>query len=485
MLLSISAQPTTPTGLSHSVALDGSSILLSWDDNADEDGYILRHTWIVDDPEGPNPQPGVFYLDSNITEFEYSLAKEGEKYSFQLSAYNGDGESDYASLVVVSTPRVEVTQSGESMTVTWDKIIGAQMYEVSIGVVTKRNTTGPSIYHTTDNYLFSAANCGYPYRVFVSVIGEDFPQSFINKEPVWIFIDCDIDQDPPLAPTNLKVMYTQKGALLRWDDNSDNEEGFWINKVVQRSGAPSTRGWIHVSASKEEYLDEDVLYGSMYSYTISAYNEGGWSYPSRYMYQHALPGVEVISLDLYDSNNIRIVWIDTIDYIKKEYYLLYWSPEDEDGFFNVDSVSINAEAVNFPSGFCGKNSFYMTSVFSINGKQYESLPSDTVWITITDPSICGITNVDEETPYTFTLHQNYPNPFNPSTSINYNIPSAGHVTLKVYDVLGSKIETLVDDFQEIGNHVVQFDGSSLPSSIYFYTLETQAYRETKKMILVK
>ena len=481
----ISAQPTIPTGFSHSVALDGSIIVLSWDDNTDEDGYILRHNWIVDDPEGPQPQPGIFWLDSNTTEFEYNLARQGEKYSFQLSAYNEDGKSDYTSLIVVSTPRVKVIQSGESMTVTWDNIIGAQMYEVSIDVITKRNTIGPVTYQTTDNYLFSAVNCGYSYRVFVSAIGENLPQTLLNEEPVIIFIDCDSDQNPPLDPTNLKVVYTQKGALLRWNDNSDNEEGFWINKVVERHGAPSMRGWIHVSASQEQYLDEDVVYGSTYSYSISAYNESGWSYPSRYTYRHALPGVKV-SLDLYDSNNIRIVWIDTIDYVKKEYYLLYWSPEDEDEFFNVDSINIDAEAVNFPSGFCGRNYFYVTTIFSVNGKQYESLSSDTVWTTITDPGICGTTDVDdEEVIHQFQLHQNYPNPFNPSTKISYSIPSAGHVSLKVYDILGSEVVTLLDTHQDSGKHQTMFDASFLPSGIYFYILETQAYKQTKKMILVK
>jgi len=98
-----------------------------------------------------------------------------------------------------------------------------------------------------------------------------------------------------------------------------------------------------------------------------------------------------------------------------------------------------------------------------------------------------ITNVKSSTelPKEFTIYQNYPNPFNPSTTIKYSIPKPSNVTLKVYDVLGSEIEALVQKIQTQGSYEVEFDGSELTSGIYFYRLRAGDYVETKKMIVLK
>ena len=83
------------------------------------------------------------------------------------------------------------------------------------------------------------------------------------------------------------------------------------------------------------------------------------------------------------------------------------------------------------------------------------------------------------------LGQNYPNPFNPSTTISYNLTNAGMVTLKVYDILGREIATLVNDQKQPGSYRVTFNGSSLVSGVYFYELRAGSYRDVKKMLLLK
>jgi hypothetical protein len=107
--------------------------------------------------------------------------------------------------------------------------------------------------------------------------------------------------------------------------------------------------------------------------------------------------------------------------------------------------------------------------------------------------IIGIKNISSNVPEKFSLPQNYPNPFNPTTSIKYNIPklSSPHVLggdlvlLKVYNILGKEVATLVNEKQSPGTYEVTFDGSQYPSGIYFYKLETQSYKETKRMVLIK
>jgi hypothetical protein len=86
----------------------------------------------------------------------------------------------------------------------------------------------------------------------------------------------------------------------------------------------------------------------------------------------------------------------------------------------------------------------------------------------------------------FNLGQNYPNPFNSQTTISYVLPEASTVTLKVYDLLGREIATLLDHFnQTAGNQKVSFDAAKLPSGVYLYQLQTERYTETKKMMLIR
>ena len=99
----------------------------------------------------------------------------------------------------------------------------------------------------------------------------------------------------------------------------------------------------------------------------------------------------------------------------------------------------------------------------------------------------GVEKVIELMPSSFKLAQNYPNPFNPSTVINYQLPVSGHVSLKVYDILGREVATLVNEFQQAGSHNSQFSiqNSQLSSGIYFYTIKAGNFIETKKMVLMK
>ncbi|MEJ2493903.1 MAG: T9SS type A sorting domain-containing protein [Ignavibacteriaceae bacterium] len=85
----------------------------------------------------------------------------------------------------------------------------------------------------------------------------------------------------------------------------------------------------------------------------------------------------------------------------------------------------------------------------------------------------------------FALSQNYPNPFNPTTNINFDIGKPSNVKLIIYNILGERITTLVNEFLNTGNYTVRFDGRSLASGVYFYSLETGDYKFYKKMMLLK
>lgn len=192
----------------------------------------------------------------------------------------------------------------------------------------------------------------------------------------------------------------------------------------------------------------------------------------------------------------------------------------EDGGNNWQQI-LNKEATSF---FISGNEIFMTISY-ISGELYRTNSNFTSWATFSEnltsldyltsieshedyifvgggtfPGvsyiprvwrrlISEITSVNENEdlniPSSFSLFQNYPNPFNPNTNISWSSPIIGWQTLKVYDVLGREIETLVDESRPAGNYEINFDGSKLTSGVYFYRFKVGSFVATKKMILMK
>lgn len=188
---------------------------------------------------------------------------------------------------------------------------------------------------------------------------------------------------------------------------------------------------------------------------------------------------------IYSSNNscipndISVQWVevdaeDNIWFSSNLYGITKWN--------EMDCASYNSEN----SGLIGKNVRY----FYID-------ENNTKWISDYGLSLFnenGIVNIEEKIiPKKYQLYQNFPNPFNPMTTIKYSIPnvetlhatSQQNVTLKVYDLLGREIKTLVDGTQIAGNYEVTFDGSNLSSGIYFYRLRVDSFSKLMKMVLIK
>ena len=96
-----------------------------------------------------------------------------------------------------------------------------------------------------------------------------------------------------------------------------------------------------------------------------------------------------------------------------------------------------------------------------------------------------ITEIDNAVPTEFALEQNYPNPFNPSTSIRFSLPLANQVQLKVYNMLGQEVATLLNEFKNAGSYEVSFDAANLPSGVYVYAITAGSFSAVKKMMLLK
>lgn len=126
------------------------------------------------------------------------------------------------------------------------------------------------------------------------------------------------------------------------------------------------------------------------------------------------------------------------------------------------------------------NTYYILEF--VGGTGWEKLFDITLtWTQV----VTGLDNNGNISPIEYNLAQNYPNPFNPTTTINYSVPLAGLVTVKIYDVLGNDIKTLVNKEESAGDHSIQFNGSDLASGVYFYRMSAGNFINTKKFILMK
>ena len=144
----------------------------------------------------------------------------------------------------------------------------------------------------------------------------------------------------------------------------------------------------------------------------------------------------------------------------------------------TDSVFMNTNPFVLPSLKNGTHKVFLNSL------SYIDLPiRQTTGSNVVDNFIRE--NNGNNEPESFSLEQNYPNPFNPATTINYSIASAGKVELKVYDLLGREVMTLVNDFKNAGSHSVLFNALNLSSGVYFYRINSGSFSDVKKMILVK
>ena len=157
----------------------------------------------------------------------------------------------------------------------------------------------------------------------------------------------------------------------------------------------------------------------------------------------------------------------------------YWS--------NVDSTTI-ARTTDGGQTFQKQRktaiSEYISSVYFVNSLTGYAVGGTKIYKT-TNGGVTAISKIQEEIPCSYKLFQNYPNPFNPATNIRYQIQKSSFVNLRVYDLLGREVATLANEKLNAGEYEAAFDGSNLPSGVYFYKLTTGDFTEIKKMLLIK
>ncbi|MCB0724462.1 MAG: SBBP repeat-containing protein [Ignavibacteriae bacterium] len=144
-----------------------------------------------------------------------------------------------------------------------------------------------------------------------------------------------------------------------------------------------------------------------------------------------------------------------------------------------DATSATIDSKAFALGLDAMGNVYVTGVS--NGPTGNEDITTIKYVEV----MTGVTGNTNSTPEGFELKQNYPNPFNPSTKISFSLPNAGMTTLKIYDMAGKEVAQLVNGNMNAGTHEFNFDATGLSSGVYFYTLQSGEFMETKKMNLIK
>jgi len=301
--------------------------------------------------------------------------------------------------------------------------------------------------------------------------------------------------------------------MVAWDSGTDN-----IAEVHTRNVANS-------NALKDQMLDINTLYNI--GLTLQTVNPGTGSSDQAAFWNEGYGAILLIE-DFQDFNDFYHTTNDLVTHFNQPYYLkmsmaafgTLATLANVTGVVPVELASFSASIIQ------GRIMLEWTTVSELNnsGFEIERSVDGSIFVTIgfvegkgttTESNIYSFTDLspftenyiiyyrlkqvdfDGKFSYSktisvefnmledFVLKQNYPNPFNPSTIVEYNIQEAGLVSLKVYDVLGEVVATLVNEEKVVGNHSVTFNAGNLPSGVYFYIIKAGNFISTKKMMLAK
>lgn len=255
--------------------------------------------------------------------------------------------------------------------------------------------------------------------------------------------------------------------------------------IAVDNGTGSRSGWLYTVFADNRNGDCDIFL------TKSTNNGTNWSSPIRVNNDGLANGKiqywPVIAVN--ESGTIAIMFMDTRNTANNQ-TIEAWLARSVDGgvTFTNELISSEPSPTNIPGSnvrfgdyididYVGQNIVPVWTDERLGGNNMEIFSAEI-------SELLGIAS-NNNSPDKFHLGQNYPNPFNPSTVISFSVPKQSYVTLKIYDQLGREIKTLIDDELGAGNFSATFSADNYSSGVYFYTLASDDFRETKKMLLIK
>jgi hypothetical protein len=294
--------------------------------------------------------------------------------------------------------------------------------------------------------------------------------------------------------TNLRLYFNGNKKLLPVPGSTKSGSVYLANKVSNK-------------LTMKEAVDEEFK-GSVFN---SKFKKSGVTFISNPLtYAYKWLGTPVINMQYKSSGNTfcqynfqvfevtpdgKSYFITRLNYTDRNYVkgskrIANFKGQAHSHVFQVGNkikiVLTNLDTTPTDTSFLASNPFVLpvlinsTNYLFLNNYSYINIP-------VIGPPATGpmFADENEEIPIGYSLKQNYPNPFNPVTTIAYTLAASGKVELKVYDILGREVKTLVNEVQQQGPHTVSFNASNLASGVYFYRIESGYFSAIKKMVLVK
>ena len=299
---------------------------------------------------------------------------------------------------------------------------------------------------------------------------------------------------PPYPPGLLQANAdtSVNGVYLNWNSGS-SPNGVTGYLLQRKEGLPTDTSSYHnivqTNSTTFNFTDQNIEANKNYTYRIRTLSFQGSTWGNEATaYVPAIIPVELISFtSSVDENNVTLNWQTATETnnagfeIQREQVFSPQSSVGNEGWKVISFINGNG-ATTEPQSYSFVDENLSTGKYQYRLKQIDFDGtfeySNTIEVEINSPS-------------KFSLEQNYPNPFNPSTKISWQSPVDSWQTIKVYDILGKEVATLVNEFKSAGSYDIEFNSvetlhaTSLPSGVYFYQLKAGEYIETKKMILLR
>jgi hypothetical protein len=320
--------------------------------------------------------------------------------------------------------------------------------------------TGPGVYRTSDhgsNWIETKGMEGMSVWAFTKNNSYVFAATWGNG----VFRSSDDGANwQPLGPANggFRTIYAVGNTIFAGSDSiyfSTNNGEKWQSRHLPY---PAGDTWCF-------YYTNGILYAGDFGLYSSTDLGDTWQlkYGVTFDNQGNVVDSKIIK-DITSYQNVLIASVASYDILISYDDGKNWNSFNEG--FDYPDWTFAALAIKAPNIWALRQGFgnaYMRPLFNITSTEDEplTLPND------------------------YKLFQNYPNPFNPNTNIGFQIAGSGYITLKIYDVLGNEVETLVDDYKSAGKYEIELHAADLPTGVYFYRLTAGNFSETKKLLLMK
>ncbi|MEO8447422.1 MAG: T9SS type A sorting domain-containing protein [bacterium] len=288
-----------------------------------------------------------------------------------------------------------------------------------------------------------------------------------------------------IAPSDLEAESEDSSYIkVKWDDNSSNEDGFYI----ERTQSLLLADWEIIDAvaqNRDQYFDYWVTRGIRYYYRVYAFNGqgvSGYSNVDSAILEgdpNVIPSTpsNLRPLDI-SPTSISMEWNDNA--VNEIGFIIARKGPDDVFFQYIDTVA--ADVLTYQEVGLTPDRIYLYKVCSFNVHGISDYSNN---ISARTKKSTLIVHNYETIPAKYFLNHNYPNPFNPVTNIKFGITDRAFVKLKIYNSLGREIETLIGQSLPAGTYEVSWDAKNHTSGVYFYTIETNSFTDIKKMILIK